>query len=90
MIMLYQRSFEIEQRLGAVLHLIRTGSYSTPMLAKEVGVSIPTISRCVTALRTRGHNILAEKVENGWRYFLKSDKPLESECQPLRRQRKAR
>jgi biotin operon repressor len=68
--MLYARSLEIEQRLDHVLRLIRTGKYSTPKLADEVGVSIPTISRCVTALRDRGHNIRAEKQGNGWRYVL--------------------
>lgn len=88
--MLYQRSLEIEQRLGQVLRLIHTGSYSTPRLAKKVGVSIPTISRCVTALRARGHHIQAERIENGWRYFLKSDKALETECQPKRQRRKPR
>jgi transposase len=88
--MLYQRSLEIEQRLDAVLRLIHTGNYSTPTLATEVGVSIPTISRCVTALRARGHNIQAEKFENGWRYFLKTDPALETECQPKRPPRKAR
>lgn len=68
--MFYARSLEIEQRLDHVLRLIRTGRYSTPKLAEEVGVSIPTISRCVTALRERGHQIRAEKHGNGWRYFL--------------------
>lgn len=66
----YVRSFEIEQRLDHVLRLIRTGRYSTPKLAEEVGVSIPTISRCVNALRNRGHDIRAEKHGSGWRYFL--------------------
>ena len=50
----FERSLEIERRLDDILRLIRTGRYSTPMLAEEVGVSIPTISRCVTALRRRG------------------------------------
>ena len=68
--MLYARSLEIEKRLDHVLRLIRTGRYSTPKLAEEVSVSIPTISRCVTALRERGHNIRAEKHGNGWRYVL--------------------
>jgi Mn-dependent DtxR family transcriptional regulator len=68
--MLYQRSQEIERRLETVLGLIRTGRYSTPTLAEEVGVSIPTVSRCVTALRERGHNIRAEKLADGWRYVL--------------------
>jgi biotin operon repressor len=66
----FERSLEIEQRLEAVLRLIRTGRFSTPMLAQEVGVSIPTISRCVTALRDRGHDIRAEKHDSGWRYVL--------------------
>lgn len=68
--MLYERSLEIEKRLDHVLRLVRTGRYSTPKLAEEVGVSIPTISRCVTALRERGHDIRAEKHGNGWRYIL--------------------
>lgn len=68
--MLYQRSLVIENRLEQVLRLIRTGRYSTPKLAEEVGVSIPTISRIVAALRERGHDIRAEKHGSGWRYTL--------------------
>ena len=68
--MLYQRSQEIERRLQTVLGLIRSGRYSTPTLAEEVGVSIPTVSRCVTALRARGHDIRATKHADGWRYTL--------------------
>ena len=66
----FERSLEIERRLDDVLRLIHTGRFSTPMLAEEVGVSIPTISRCVTALRLRGHDIRAEKREVGWRYVV--------------------
>ena len=66
----FERSLEIERRLDDVLRLIRTGQFSTPMLAEEVGVSIPTISRCVTALRMRGHDIRAEKHGDGWRYVV--------------------
>jgi hypothetical protein len=66
----FERSLEIESRLDDVLRLIRTGRFSTPILAKEVGVSIPTISRCVMALRVRGHSIRAEKRRDGWRYVL--------------------
>lgn len=66
----YQRSLEIEQRLDRVLRLICTGRYSAPMLAETVGVSIPTISRCVTALRERGHDIRAGRQGSGWRYVL--------------------
>ena len=49
--MRYQKSLEIEQRLAEALRLIETGQYSTPLLAETLGVSIPTISRYVTALR---------------------------------------
>jgi biotin operon repressor len=70
--MIYQQSLEIERRLDHVLRLIRTGRYSTPMLAEEVGVSIPTISRCVTTLRARGHDIRAENHGSRWRYILVS------------------
>ena len=68
--MLYQRSFEIEQRLERVLQLVSEGRYSTPDLAEELRVSIPTVSRDVTALRERGHDIRAEKRPDGWRYIL--------------------
>ena len=68
--MLYQRSLDIEQRLRLVLELIGTGEYSTPRLAERAGVSIPTISRDVQALRERGHEIRSEKRSDGWRYVL--------------------
>ena len=68
--MIYQRSYEIELRLESVLRLIRTGKFSTPMLAEQVGVSIPTVSRCVNALRERGYEIRSERHSEGWRYIL--------------------
>jgi len=68
--MLYRRSMEIEQRLETALRLIRTGKFSTPRLAQELHVSIPTISRYVTALRTRGHDIRAERRGDSWRFIL--------------------
>ncbi len=73
--MLYQRSLDIERRLQAVLALIRKGAYSTPKIARELGVSIPTVSRDVTALRQRGHDIRADRGEDGWRYLLEETKP---------------
>jgi biotin operon repressor len=73
--MLYQRSLEIERRLETALELIRSGEYSTPMLAEKLGISIPTVSRDVTALRERGHNIQSERREGGWRFTLASKSP---------------
>lgn len=78
--MFYQRSLEIERRLEAVLRLIRTGRYSTPMIAAELGVSIPTVSRDVTALRQRGHAIQAERGDAGWRYFLQVSKSVKTKA----------
>lgn len=69
--MLYRRSLEIERRLEDVLALIRRGKYSTPQIAAELQVSIPTVSRAVTALRERGHDIRAQKQGNGWKYVLR-------------------
>ena len=68
----YQKSLEIEQRLSETLRLIQTGQFSTPLLADALGVSIPTVSRYVTALRERGHDIRAEKRADGWRYVATS------------------
>jgi transposase len=69
-VVVYRRSQEIEKRLEEVLRLISVGGYATPALAKSLQVSIPTISRCVTALRERGHNIRAVKHADGWQYVI--------------------
>jgi biotin operon repressor len=71
--MLYRRSQEIEDRLVEVLRLIRTGRYSTPILAAKIGVSIPTISRCVESLRDRGYGIRSLRGQRAWRYILESE-----------------
>ncbi len=71
--MRYQQAIEINERLETVLHLIETGEYSTPALADEVGVSIPTISRIVATLRQRGCDIQAKRTNKGWRYVLEQN-----------------
>lgn len=71
--MLYERSLTIERRLEEVLELVRTGRYSTPTIADKLGVSVPTISRDVTALRERGYDIRAERCDGSWRFVLDSD-----------------
>lgn len=70
--MRYQQSLEVHERIEEVLRLIKTGRYSTPALAEEVGVSVPTISRIVAVLRERGHDIRSERTKQGWRYVLRS------------------
>lgn len=73
--MLYQRSLDIKNRLDSVLQLIRRGGYSTPKLAEKLGVSIPTVSRDVTALRQRGHGIRSTRTNDGWSFVLDQKKP---------------
>jgi biotin operon repressor len=70
---MYKRSQEIERRLVEVLRLIRTGRFSTPGLAEKVGVSIPTISRCVETLRHRGYPIRSVRLKGSWRYILEPE-----------------
>lgn len=67
---MYERLFSIEKRLQRVLELVRARCYSTPAIAKKLGVSVPTVSRDVTALRERGHDIRAERDGASWRYVL--------------------
>ena len=68
--MRYQQSIKIHQRLETALKLIKSSEYSAPALAEQIGVSIPTVSRIVAALREQGHDIRAERTKLGWRYFL--------------------
>lgn len=69
---MYERSLSIEKRLREVLELVRAGCYSSPAIAKKLGVSVPTVSRDVTALRERGHDIRAERQGDSWQYVLAS------------------
>lgn len=88
--MLYQRSLEIEKRLQTVLELVETGKYSTPLLADELGVSIPTVSRDVTALRERGHDIQSQRLPDGsWRFRLSRTSTSRRKTHPRRSARRA-
>jgi biotin operon repressor len=88
--MLYQRSLNIENRLDLVLQLIRHGGYSTPKLAKTLGVSIPTVSRDVTALRQRGHDIRSKRTDDGWSFVLYQKKPPNAAGEPTSTLKEAR
>jgi hypothetical protein len=66
----YQQAIEIHEWIEELLGLIETGIYSMPVLAEEVGVSIPTISRIVTTLRKLGHDIRAEWHGSEWCYVI--------------------
>ena len=70
---MYRRSKEIEQRLSSMIELIRRGKYGTPALAAELGISLPTVSRCLSALRQRGYVIRSVKEDEGWAYEIRSE-----------------
>jgi biotin operon repressor len=71
----YNQSLQIERRLEDVVRLVRGGEQSTRTLAKTLGVSEPTISRCIEALRRRGYLIRAVKRGGLWSYELEGKAP---------------
>jgi biotin operon repressor len=71
--MIYQRSQAIENRLRNLVRLLRIGGHSTPTLAQTLGISQPTVSRSLTALRERGYLIRSVKDDHGWSYELVSE-----------------
>lgn len=85
--MRYQQSLEIHERIETVLRLIETGEHSTPSLAEQVGVSIPTISRIVATLREQGHDIHSEKGPSGWRYTIAAPPNIKSSSKERREHR---
>ena len=68
--MRYERTLEIARRHEALLGLIGHGCFSCPQLAKELGVSLPTVSRDIVFLRRQGYGIRSVRGRNGWAYEL--------------------
>jgi biotin operon repressor len=66
---MYEQTLEIEHRLNDLLRLVEEGRYSTPRLAELLNVSIPTVSRGIRALRSRGSQIASTRLNDGtWCY----------------------
>ena len=68
--MRYERTMAIAKRHEALLALIGHGSFSCPDIAKELGVSLPTISRDIVFLRRQGYGIKSVRGSNCWAYEL--------------------
>lgn len=68
--MRYGRLYAIERRLDSLLKLVRVGKYSAPELAQRLGVSVPTVSRDITALREQGYGIRPVRGASDWSYVL--------------------
>lgn len=69
--MRYDRSRAITRRHEALSELIRIGTYSCPQLAKELAVSLPTVSRDIVFLRRQGYGIVSVRRLTGGAYELK-------------------
>ena len=68
--MRYERTMAIAKRHEALLALIDHGCFSCPDIAKELGVSLPTVSRDIVFLRRQGYGIKSVRGSNGWAYEL--------------------
>lgn len=68
--MRYERAMSIATRHARLLALIRTGEYSSPRLAQELGVSEPTVYRDIEFLKEQGYAIRSEKGPQHWAYRL--------------------
>ena len=71
--MRYARSIAIAERHEALLELVKSGSFSSPELAKELAVSEPTIYRDILFLKRQGYRIEAVKLSAGWAYKLTNE-----------------
>lgn len=68
--MRYDRSTAIIKRHQELLSLIRQGTYSSPQLAKALGVSEQTIYRDILFLKRHGHRIRSVRLLASWAYKL--------------------
>jgi biotin operon repressor len=79
--MRYEKSLAIQSRHDRLLELIRAGRFSSPDLARKLGVSEQTIYRDIDFLKQRGFSIRSEKHTDGWAYHLLAEPATESDGQ---------
>jgi biotin operon repressor len=68
--MRYQRSTAILKRHQELLALIEQGAYSSPRLAKDLGVSEQTVYRDILFLKRQGYQIRSVRLPTNWAYRL--------------------
>lgn len=68
--MRYERTFSIGRRHRKLIGLIRSGRFSTPSLARRLGVSEQTVYRDIMSLKERGYAIRSVKQGQKWAYQL--------------------
>lgn len=68
--MRYERSTAIIKRHQELLALIKQGAYSSPYLAKDLGVSEQTVYRDILFLKRQGYPIRSVRLPTNWAYRL--------------------
>lgn len=84
--MRYERAIAISKRHEELLALVKSGSYSSPALAKKLGVSAPTVSRDILFLKQQGYAIESVRLSASWAYQLPPNKKSSHEHQGRRHQ----
>ena len=68
--MRYERSLSIASRHEKLIDLIRSGEFSSPVLATKLKVSEQTIYRDIDFLKDQGYSIRSVRLSGGWAYKL--------------------
>ena len=76
--MRYDRAIAISKRHEELLALVELGSYSSPALAKKLGVSEPTVYRDILFLKRQGYRIESVRLSTNWAYQLPPEKKSKS------------
>jgi predicted DNA-binding transcriptional regulator YafY len=71
--MRYERSLAIASRHKKLIALIRSGEFSSRVLAKRLKVSEQTIYRDIESLKERAYSIRSVRLSKGWAYRLVND-----------------
>jgi DeoR/GlpR family transcriptional regulator of sugar metabolism len=71
--MRYERSLAIASRHEKLIELIRSGEFSSRVLAKRLEVSEQTIYRDIDSLKERGYSIRSVRLSKGWAYKLQGE-----------------
>jgi biotin operon repressor len=68
--MRYERYLAIAGRHERLIDLIRSGEFSSPDLAEQLGVSEQTVYRDIDYLKQHGYSIRSQRHTDGWAYHL--------------------
>ena len=71
--MRYDRAIAISKRHEELLALVKSGSYSSPSIAKKLSVSEQTVYRDILFLKRQGYPIESVKLSSSWAYQLLSE-----------------